>query len=129
MPQPTAHIFVDPLRPCPPTRSWPHATFSHLLSDNLCHLKAFARTLHLADSWLQWSDNHTPHFDLTQHQRLHAILAGAHEITLEEAASLSAYWQAKALAALERLRTWGPAHPWSLANLAANATRRRRPRA
>ena len=102
------HIFVDALRPCLSTPSWPHRESCHLLSDNLPDLRRFARHIRLNDDWLQWSNKSTPHYDLTRGMRLKAVLAGAVEISDAEAASLTALWHARAHATLARLLAKAP---------------------
>jgi hypothetical protein len=98
------HIFMDRLRHCRKTQHWPHDQVAHLFSDDLAQLKGFALSVGLRLDWLQWSDNGTPHFDLTPEMRTRAFLKGALEITDADAATISGWWQARHMAVLKHLK-------------------------
>jgi len=71
-------IYVDPLRPCVPTKKWPYNQSCHLVADSssMDDLHTLAERIGLKRSWFQ---NHPllPHYDLTAGKRKEAILAGA----------------------------------------------------
>ena len=76
-------VYVDPLKPCLPTKRWPWKTSCHLAADSVSELHRFAATIGLSHSWFQLKGGIRchPHYDLTVRKRAKALSAGAEQIT------------------------------------------------
>lgn len=78
-------IYVDQLKPCTPTRQWPHEQYCRLFSDSIADLHRFAvGRMGLKMAWFQ---THTklPHYALTIGNRFKALKLGAIELDDEKA--------------------------------------------
>lgn len=73
-------VYVDPLRPCMPSRKWPYTQSCHLVADSLDALHELASRIGLKRAWFQ---DHPllPHYDLTPWKRKEALAAGAEAIS------------------------------------------------
>jgi hypothetical protein len=81
-------IYVDQLKPCTPTRDWPHAGYCKLLADSLDELHDFAvKKLGLKREYFQNSSK-LPHYDLTVGNHYKALKLGAKLIDDKEVAAM-----------------------------------------
>jgi hypothetical protein len=82
-------VYVDPLRPCIPSRKWPYRESCHLVTDlaDLTDLHELAGRIGLKRAGFQ---DHPllPHYDLTPGKRREAIAAGAESISFRRLDSL-----------------------------------------
>ena len=101
-------IFLTALRPCQPTRSWPHSREAQLLSDTLAALHAFRFDFNIRSPDLQWSAANTPFYRLDERQHSNALVNGALLISNDEFLELVAFWHARSEASLGRLVAAAP---------------------
>lgn len=71
-------MYVDEMRICLQTRSWPYTHACHLVADSVEELQEFAIRLGMHPSWFQGGS--MPHYDLTTRVRKKAVRMGAFEI-------------------------------------------------
>lgn len=101
-------IFVTPLSRCLTSFSWPYRQEAFLLSMVLQDLYAFRQEHSIRSGPILWSARNTPYFRLAPHQREHAIVNGAIEITPDDFVQLCDLWHARSEAALARMLQQAP---------------------
>jgi len=74
---------VDPLQSWIPKRNWRWNQSSHLASDDVDELHAFAARIGMKRSWFQ-NHGRLAHYDLNVNRRRLAVRAGAIELTRRE---------------------------------------------
>jgi len=72
-------VYVDSMRPAVRSSVWPYPTACHLMADGELELLEMAERIGLRRHWLQRGT--LLHYDLTEHKRREAVLAGAIELT------------------------------------------------
>lgn len=72
-------VYVDEMRVCIQTRSWPYTHACHLVADSVEELQAFALLMGLHHSWFQ-NKPELPHYDLTTRMRKKAVRMGAFQV-------------------------------------------------
>jgi hypothetical protein len=78
-------VYVDPLFPTEPRPRWPFDQACHMTADTVGELHSFADRLKLKREWFQPVS--LPHYDLTPGKRRAAVMLGAVELDLHQAAA------------------------------------------
>jgi hypothetical protein len=78
-------VYVDPLFPTAPRKRWPFGEACHMMADTLDELHSFAARVGLKREWFQAKS--LPHYDLTRGKRRAAVILGAVELDLHQAAA------------------------------------------
>jgi len=72
-------VYVDDMRAI-----YGRMFMCHMIADSHEELVTMARSIGVAEKWLQWRGTHREHFDVCLSKRVLAVRAGAVELTQRE---------------------------------------------